>query len=142
LKKRFETSLVSRTYECDSYGHVNHAVFLNYLEVARIEFLKTMGYTLDSLKKENLLMPIVKLEIEYKQQVFAGEELIITVEWIKKKNRSAVFKQMIFNNDKSLLISKAFITWVAVNLQGKAVAIPEKIVEKYEKNYGHIDKNG
>jgi len=141
LKTRFETSLVSRSYECDSYGHVNHAVFLNYLEVARIEFLESMGYTLDSLKKENLLMPIVKLEIEYKRQIFAGEKIVISVEWIKKKTRSAVFEQMIFNEDKSIFISKALITWVAVNLQGKPVAIPDEIVKKYEEKYGVINND-
>jgi acyl-CoA thioester hydrolase len=142
LNERFETSLVSRSYECDSYGHINHAVFLNYLEVARIEFLKSMGYTLDSLKEEDLLLPIVKLEIEYKRQIFAGDRIVISVEWIKKNNKSAVFEQMIFNEDKSVLISKALITWVAVNLQGKPVAIPNEIINKYENKYGTIKNNG
>lgn len=142
MNERFETSLVSRSYECDSYGHINHAVFLNYLEVARIEFLKSMGYTLDSLKEEDLLLPIVKLEIEYKRQIFAGDRIVISVEWIKKNNKSAVFEQMIFNEDKSVLISKALITWVAVNLQGKPVAIPNEIINKYENKYGTIKNNG
>ena len=30
------TRLTVRPYECDSYGHVNHAVYVNYLEHARI----------------------------------------------------------------------------------------------------------
>ena len=101
-----------------------------------------MGYTLDSLKKMNLLLPIVKLEIEYKKQILAGEKIIITVEWVKKNNSSAVFEQMIYNEDQTIIISKAAITWVAVNLQGKPVAIPDELVEKYEQKYGTIGTNG
>ncbi len=142
MEAKFQTSLVSRSYECDSYGHVNHAVFLNYLEVARIEFLKTMNYTLDSLKEMNLLLPIVKLEIEYKRQILAGEKIFVTVKWIKKNHSSAVFEQLIYNEDQSIIISKAFITWVAVNLQGKPVKIPDELITKYEQKYGIIGSNG
>ena len=142
MNKHFETSIVSRSYECDSYNHVNHAVFLNYLEVARIEFLKTMGYTLDSLKEKNLLMPIVNLEIEYKKQILAGEKIFITVEWIKRKYSSAFFEQFIYSEDKSVVISRAVITWVAVNLQGKPIAIPDELIKQYEKKYGAIKKDG
>ena len=141
MKKRFETSLVSRSYECDSYGHVNHAVFLNYLEVARIEFLKTMGFTLDSLKKNNILLPIVKIEIEYKRQILAGEKIIISVEWTKKKYSSSIFEQTIYCEDEKNVISKAIITWVAVNLQGKPIPVPEEFINKYENIYGKIKRN-
>jgi acyl-CoA thioester hydrolase len=142
LGKYFETSLVSRSYECDSYNHVNHAVFLNYLEVARIEFLKTMGYTLDSLKEKDLLLPIVKLEIEYKKQILAGERIYITVEWLKRKHSSAIFEQIIYTEDKKSVISKAHVTWVAVNLHGKPIAIPKEFINQYEKIYGKVAKDG
>lgn len=141
MKKIFETSLVSRSYECDSYGHVNHAVFLNYLEVARIEFLKTMGFTLDSLKTNNLLLPIVKIEIEYKRQIMSGEKIIVSVEWTKIKYSSSVFEQTIYCEDKKSIISKAIITWVAVNLKGKPIPVPEEFINKYENIYGEIERN-
>ncbi len=141
MKKIFETSLVSRSYECDSYGHVNHAVFLNYLEVARIEFLKTMGFTLDSLKTNNLLLPIVKIEIEYKRQIMSGEKIIVSVEWTKIKYSSSVYEQTIYCEDKKSVISKAIITWVAVNLKGKPIPVPEEFINKYENIYGEIERN-
>jgi len=31
------------SYELDSFGHVNNAVFLNYLEKARCDFLRARG---------------------------------------------------------------------------------------------------
>ena len=38
------TELSVRSYECDSYGHVNNAVYLNYLEFARMDFLDASGF--------------------------------------------------------------------------------------------------
>ena len=35
------SDLIVRTYECDSYGHVNNAVYVNYLEYGRMQFLNT-----------------------------------------------------------------------------------------------------
>ena len=42
-----ECELEARSYECDAYGHVNNAVYLNYLEVARHEFMRHAGIRFD-----------------------------------------------------------------------------------------------
>ena len=39
-----QCSLTVRTYECDSNNHVNNANYLNYLEFARYELLKDVGF--------------------------------------------------------------------------------------------------
>ncbi len=44
------TDLTVRSYECDSYGHVNNAVYLNYLEVARHELLAALGMDYAALR--------------------------------------------------------------------------------------------
>ena len=38
-----QTHLRVRTYECDAYGHVNNAVYLHYLELARDHYLTDRG---------------------------------------------------------------------------------------------------
>ena len=44
-------SLKVRTYECDSYGHVNNANYLNYLEYARCEMLKAVDFDYPAMIK-------------------------------------------------------------------------------------------
>ena len=44
--KKFTLKFKVRSYECDSYGHVNNAVYLNYLEFARMSALEENGFTL------------------------------------------------------------------------------------------------
>ncbi len=134
----FETTLKVRSYECDLYGHVNNATFLNYLEYARVEFLNEMGFDLESLKKIGFLLPIVRIEIEYKDAVFAGEHLKITIRWLQRGRSSSTFKQEIIRISDDKLISLAFVTWVVTDLRGKPISIPDVLTEAYQKKFGDL----
>ena len=134
----FKTTLKVRTYECDSYGHVNNATFLNYCEVARVELLNKMGYDLDGLKKAGFLLVIVKIEMEYKRPAYANDELEISVDWIERGKTSAAFKQEIINQHNSELIASAKIIWVTTDLKGKPIAIPDVLLKSYQHEFGSI----
>ncbi len=130
----YRSHLKVRTYECDIYGHVNNAAFLNYCEFARVEFLNAMGYDLQSLMKSGFLLPIVKIEIEFKKPAFPGDNLQITVQWIERGRTSSVFLQEIHDN-KGQLLAMARITWVVTDLKGKPISIPSEIIMAYEKTF-------
>jgi len=136
MKKHFSTSLRVRTYECDLYGHVNNAVFLNYFEMARVEFLYYLGFSLQSLKKEGFLLPIVKIDIEYKKPVFPGEELELVVEWTKKGTTSAVFRQEALRDGE--VTAAANVTWVVTDLNGKPINFPQSLLKAFEEKCGNI----
>jgi YbgC/YbaW family acyl-CoA thioester hydrolase len=134
----FKTKLKVRTYECDSYGHVNNATFLNYCEFARVELLEKMGYDLAGLKNAGFLLVIVKIEIEYKKPAYANDELEISVNWIERGKTSAAFEQKIHNRKNDALIARARIIWVSTDLKGKPIAIPDVLIDSYKKNFGNI----
>lgn len=135
----YKTTLKVRTYECDSYGHVNNATFLNYFEVARVELLEKMGYDLDGLKNAGFLLVIVKIEVEYKKPAYANDELEISVDWIERGKTSAIFEQDITNVHTNVLIARAKIIWVATDLKGKPIAIPEVLLDSYQKEFGSLE---
>ena len=61
-----------RFRDLDSMGHVNNAVFLTYLEEARIAFLFGRGATTDSLI-------VARVEIDYRSPVRLGEKVEVDV---------------------------------------------------------------
>ncbi len=134
----FETELKVRSYECDMYGHVNNASFLNYCEFARIEFLEAMGYSLQGLQQAGLVMPIVKIEIEYKSQAFASETLIVSADWILRGKTSAVFEQKINKKKDGTLVARVLVTWVATDLKGKPIAIPQDLLDRTKERFGAL----
>ena len=134
----FSTKIKVRTYECDSYGHINNATFLNYCEVARVELLEKMGYDLAGLKKAGFLLVIVKIEMEYKRPAYANDELEVSVDWIERGKTSAAFAQEIINRKTNELAARAKIIWVSTDLKGKPIAIPDVLVESYLKTFGNM----
>ncbi len=63
-----------RFSDTDALGHVNNAVYLSYLESARVDYLREI---LGSVKIEDLGVIIARIEIDYKSPAFHHEILSV-----------------------------------------------------------------
>ena len=115
-------SLAVRTYECDSFGHVNNANYLNYLEYARCESLKQMGFDFPAMVKAGYGIYVARIEIDYKKSAHADDNLEIISKPIKKGAVSGVIAQEIRRSDE--LLAQAKVTWVFVDSKGTPSKIP------------------
>lgn len=125
----FESFHKVRTFECDFYGHVNNAIYLNYLEFARMELLEKKGLTLTRLKEMGFMLVIRRVEIRFKAPALAQEQLAIRTLVKEYRKASGTFHQKIIKLPDQKLIAEADVNWVVVNSQGKPVAIPARISE-------------
>src|SRR5262249_19665554 len=66
-----------RHYEVDQYGHVNHAQYVHYLEVARIEALDALGLSLGEMRKLGYLILAADLAVKYHAPARSGDTLAI-----------------------------------------------------------------
>jgi acyl-CoA thioester hydrolase len=130
--REFFTTFQVRSYECDSYGHVNNAVYLNYLEYARMSALFEKGFTLDKMKEKGYLVFIKKIEIEYRFPLYQDDEITVKTFTSESRNTSGTFTQQIFQNENDLLAAEAKVTWVFINLRGKPIPIPSEIREAFD----------
>ena len=124
-KELFEASLKVRSYECDSYGHVNNAVYLNYLEYGRVELLGEKGLSLERIKKKGVFIVIRRVEIDYKAAAREGDELVVRTYLKGHTKIKGVFCQEILKKSDQTALVKANVTWVFTNLNGRLVPIPE-----------------
>ena len=117
-----ECSLKVRSYECDSYNHVNNANYLNYLEYARWEYLKDIGFDYDKAFKSGYGTYITKIEINYKRPAFTDDELVIRSWPVKKGAASGTLAQEIWRGEDQLIEAK--VTWAFVDSRGMPVRVP------------------
>jgi acyl-CoA thioester hydrolase len=117
-----ECSLQVRTYECDSYGHVNNANYLNYLEFARYELLKSIGFDYPKAIRSGYGVYIARIEIDYKKSAIADDRLTIKTWPIKKGAASGILAQEICRGDE--LLTEAKVTWAFVNAKGMPTKLP------------------
>lgn len=127
----FESRHKVRSYECDSYGHVNNATYLNFLEFARMEALEQKSLTLDKLKQAGFLVLIRRVEIDYKFPAGMGDVLIIKTYVSEHRRTSGTFTQEILGEHLNKLIVTANVTWVFTNLQGRPIPIPPVVKEAF-----------
>jgi len=117
------TSLTVRSYECDSYGHVNHAVYINYLEYARMQFLREAGYDYPGLLKAGFLTYVTRVDVSYRSSAFSDDELTIDSEPLSLRRVSGVMHQVIRRGET--VIADAHVHWCVVNTQGRPARPPE-----------------
>jgi len=117
-----ECTLKVRTYECDSYNHVNNANYLNYLEFARYEFLKGIGFDYEQAVRSGFGTYIARIEIDYKRPAITDDVLVIKSKPIKKGAASGTLLQQIWRGEE--LIVDAKVIWVFVDAKGTPTKIP------------------
>ena len=111
-----------RSYECDSYGHVNNANYLNYLEFARYELLKDVGFDYPAMVKAGYGVFVARIEIDYKKPAITDDELLIKSWPVKKGAVSGVIAQQVWREDDLLIDAK--VTWAFVDSNGMPAKIP------------------
>lgn len=80
---RFTSTIDVRWSDCDAIGHVNNAVYLTYLEQARIAYWREV---LAGLPFEGLI--IARVEIDYRAQAFPGDRLTLRSAVTELRNSS------------------------------------------------------
>jgi acyl-CoA thioester hydrolase len=120
-----ETTFKVRSYECDSFGHVNNAVYLNYLEYGRMAVLENAGFTLAKLKSLGVCIVVRRIEIDYKAPAREGDTLIVRTGLKEHHRIKGVFSQEIIRSPEGTLVAIAQVTWVFTDLEGGLVAIPQ-----------------
>ncbi len=118
-----------RSYELDSYNHVNNAVYLNYLEYARMDFLRAVGFDYNGLIDEGYMLFVSSIDIKYKVPAKLGDKLAIEVRPDKLGKCSGSFLQTV-KNEKGDICTEAKVSWACVDKNGKPSKLPEKYCVK------------
>ena len=72
-----ETKIRVRYGETDQMGVVYHANYATYFEVGRTEWLRQYGITYKSMEDNGIMLPVISLEIKYKNSAQYDDELIV-----------------------------------------------------------------
>ena len=118
-------------YDCDIYGHLNNATYLQAYEAARSEALNEMGMPISKLLEKGYMLFLIKVEILYKKAVKLEDIIKINTEIIEHNRMKSVWKQDLYNSDDELC-SSACVTGVYVS-NGKPTRIDKNLYEFFDK---------
>lgn len=115
----FKHRMTVRDYECDMQGVVNNAVYQNYLEHARHEFLKSRGLDFARLTADGIIVVVVRAEIDFLRSLRSGDAFDVTVAPVMDSRIRLAFDQGIVHADSSEQMLRARIITTAVNARGR-----------------------
>lgn len=74
----FSVTLTVRGYEIDQLGHVNHAVYHQYGEHARLELLRAAGCDLHDLVAGGVGIVLLESTVRFRAELRLGDEIEVT----------------------------------------------------------------
>jgi acyl-CoA thioester hydrolase len=111
----YELEFSVRDYECDLQGIVNNAVYQNYYEHARHQFLLGKKIDFARLHNEGIDLIVSRVEIDYKYSLRSGDIFKVTVTTRKEGHLRLIFEQDIFKLPENKLVSHAKVIGVGLN---------------------------
>ncbi|MCK9399004.1 MAG: acyl-CoA thioesterase [Bacteroidales bacterium] len=124
----FEYKFSVRGYELDSYGHVNHAIYLNYFEQARWELFRQLdliGY----FKENDLLLVVIEIQTRYIREITLFDEMIIRTK-VAKEAPYLVFNHKMYFNGSNIKVCTSTVKTLFTD-KGKLVRdIPPVFLNK------------
>ena len=128
----FVLEFAVRDYECDLQGVVNNAVYLNYLEHARHEYLKNVGLDFAALHEADCDLVVTRLEVDYKGQLRSGDRFVVSVKLERQSRLRFAFHQKItrFTDDEVLLEAVVIGTGI---INGRP-RLPDEVQELLDGN--------
>ncbi len=117
-----------RDYECDQQGIVNNAVYQNYLEHARHQFLKRSGLVFAELIKSGIYLVVVRAEVDYKSPLRSGDAFEIGLTMTRLSPvRIGFFQDIHRMPDRKLMLASKF---VCAAMDARARPIFPKVLER------------
>ncbi|MFH1347726.1 MAG: acyl-CoA thioesterase [Candidatus Margulisiibacteriota bacterium] len=115
----FKLELSVRDYECDLQGIVNNAVYQNYLEHARHEYLKSVGIDFAALTKKGVNLVVIRAELDYKFPLKSGDKFVVCVNFVRESRLKFAFYQDIYRLPEETLVMKAKVIGTSLNQKGR-----------------------
>lgn len=122
--------------DTDAYGVVWHGSYLRWLEMGRVYWCELAGYNLIELKEQDIVLPVVNLNIRYKASAKLNDSLIIETRITKFNGLSVTFSQVIKSKETNKTYIEAEVDVVAINNDGKLYRrMPQILADIFEKEF-------
>tara|TARA_A100001015_G_scaffold45349_1_gene50006 strand:+ start:1240 stop:1650 length:411 start_codon:yes stop_codon:yes gene_type:complete len=120
----FFTEINTRWRDLDAFNHINHAMYLTYLETGRFDFLNDIK----ELKKSLIMASI---SIDYHKQGYHPSKLFIGQKIVSIGNTSFKMLASVFNNEEDLPLVSSLTVLVCFDFKKqKSFPVPEIIRNK------------
>jgi acyl-CoA thioester hydrolase len=123
-----ESYFTVRSYEVDSYAHLNNGVYVSWFEQGRLDFLTSLGFSYNGFADREEWFVVARTEIDFKAALHVGDEAIVTTEVESLGRTSVCFHQVLSGVKGGTPVETAASearTVMVFSHHGESIPIPE-----------------
>lgn len=126
-------ALRARVYfeDTDAGGIVYYVNYLKFMERARTELVRSLGFDQSALQGENIIFVVHSVAVRYHAPARLDDELVVGVDVLELKRASVRFRQQIVRADGVLLCEGEVLVACVSADQYKPRAIPAALSEAF-----------
>lgn len=113
-------------------GFVHHSHYLNYFEMARIEWLNSIGFSYAGLEQQGIVMPVVSANINYKSPAYFDELLRIKLSIVQIPKATIVINYTIVNESEREIANGSTTLAFLNNETKRPVRCPQVLLDIIE----------
>ena len=115
--------------DTDAQGVVYYANYLKFIERARTEFLRSIGYQQEKLLNEGLIFVVNGIQMSFRKPAKLDDSLKIKTILIKLGKASFHFDQEVFS-EENFLLCKGLVRCACLDSKSfKPVALPKELLD-------------
>jgi len=116
-------------------GYVYYGNFATYLEVARVEAIRQLGFSYRKMEDDGFALPVLEFSIKYFKPAFYDDELTIETTVTELPKARIHFAYKMYNTD-GILLNEAKTSLVFINKKTmKPCMAPDDFVEGIKKYF-------
>jgi acyl-CoA thioester hydrolase len=124
---RHEARLRVRYAETDQMGVVYHANYLVWMEIGRVELVRSLGFNYKDLEEnDGLCLAVTEANCRYLSPARYDQEIIVNTEVAKSSPRSLEFAYRIRSADPDRILAEGFTRHMWLNREWRPTRLPER----------------
>ena len=127
-----KTQIRVRYGETDQMAYVYYGNYAQYFEVARVEWMRKLGLSYKELEEQGIMLPVLKLEVNY-HKPGKYDDLLTIKTTVKKKPSVRIEFHFEIYNEKEELITTGFTSLVFIDMKrNRPTKAPQIILNYFE----------
>ncbi|MEO1297007.1 MAG: thioesterase family protein [Cyanobacteria bacterium J06636_16] len=93
------------SYHIDFIGHVNNAVYVQWMEIGRTKFLEAVGMPTHEIFEQGIAPILIHTSISYKSPLYLGDRVQVEL-WLSELRNASATMQFRFHNNQQTLVAE------------------------------------
>ena len=93
------------SYQIDFIGHVNNAVYIQWMEIGRTKLIEAVGMPTHEIVKQGFAPVLVETNITYKLPLYLGDRVLVEI-WLSNLKNASAMMQFRFRNSQQVLVAE------------------------------------